>query len=89
MEIFPILKYVEYFVEEFNAIFYLIYVICVCLREVVSHTYIILCCVFVLFVLVLTCVSYVVSFSGLSIFDCPLYSLTFICSFIGAICCDF
>ena len=45
----------------------LIYVICVCLRIVVSNTY---CSVF-LFCLSPSCVQFVVSFSGLSIFDYP------------------
>ena len=36
-------------------------------------------CLFFMFVFVLSCVPYVASFSGLSVFDCPLrYSLTFI-----------
>ena len=41
-----------------------IYVICVCLRIVVSNTY----CVVFFFS---SCVPYIASFSGLSIFDCP------------------
>jgi hypothetical protein len=45
----------------------LIDVICVCLRIVVSNTY---CSVF-LFCLSPSCVQFVVSFSGLSIFDYP------------------
>ena len=44
----------------------LIYVICVCLRIVVSNTY---CCVFLL--LFFSCVLYVASFSGFSIFYGP------------------
>jgi hypothetical protein len=40
---------------------------CVCLRIVVSNT----CCVVFLFCLSWSCVPYVASFSGLSIFDCP------------------
>ena len=53
----------------------LIYVICVCLRIVVSNTY----CVVFLLCLFSSCVPYVASFSGLSIFDWPFrYSLAFI-----------
>ena len=53
----------------------LIYVICVCLRIVVSNTY----CVVFLFCFSSSCVPYVASFSGLSIFSLPLrYSPTFI-----------
>ena len=44
-----------------------IYVICVCLRIVVSNIY----CVVVLFCLSSSCVPNVASFSGLLIFDCP------------------
>jgi len=45
----------------------LIYVICFCLRIVMSNAY------FVVFLFCFSscCVSYVTSFSGLSIFDCP------------------
>ena len=54
----------------------LIYVICVCLRIVVSNTY----CVVFLIYLSSSCVPYVSSFSGLSIFWLPLrHSLTFTC----------
>ena len=53
----------------------LVYVICVFTNSDVHH---ILCCVFVLF-FIRSCVPYVASFSGLSIFDLPLRcSLTFI-----------
>ena len=45
----------------------LIYLICVCLRIVVSKTY----CVVFLFCLSSSCLPYVARFSGLSIFDCP------------------
>ena len=45
----------------------LLYVICVCLRIVVSNTY----CVVFLFWLSLSCVPCVANFSGLFIFDCP------------------
>jgi len=45
----------------------LIYVICVCLRIVVPNTY----CVVFLFCFISSCVPHIVSFSGLSIFDCP------------------
>ncbi len=45
----------------------LIYVICTCLRIVVSKTY----CVVFLFCLSSSCVSYVASFSGLSIVIAP------------------
>ena len=45
----------------------LIYVICVHLRIVVSNAY----CVVFLFCFSSSCVPYVASFSGLSIFDCP------------------
>ena len=45
----------------------LIDVICVCLRIVVSNTY----CVVFLFCFSSSCVPYVASLSGLSIFDCP------------------
>ena len=44
-----------------------IYVICVCLRIVVSNAY----CVVFLLCLSSSCVPYVASFSGLSIYDCP------------------
>ena len=55
----------------------LIYIICVCLSIVVSNTY---CVVFLIcFSSSCSCVPYVASFSGLSIFLLPLwYSLTFI-----------
>ena len=46
----------------------LIYVLCVCLRIVVSNTY----CLVFLFWFSSSCVPYVVSFSGLSFFDCHL-----------------
>jgi len=54
----------------------LIYVLCDCLRIVVSNA----CCAVCLFSLPSSSVPYVASFSGLSIFDCPFsYSLlTFI-----------
>ena len=45
----------------------LIYVICVCLRIVMSNTY----CVVFLFCFSSSCVPYVVNVSGLSIIDCP------------------
>jgi hypothetical protein len=45
----------------------LIYVICVCLGTVMSNTY----CVEFLLCLSSSCVPYVASFSGLSIFNCP------------------
>ena len=45
----------------------LLYVICVCLRIVVSNTY----CAMFLFWLSLSCVPCVANFSGLFIFDCP------------------
>ena len=43
------------------------YVICVCLHIVVSNTYLVV----LLFCISSSCVSYVASFSGLSMFDCP------------------
>jgi hypothetical protein len=49
-----------------SAVVCLIYVICVCLRIVVSNTY----CVAFLLCFSSSCVLYVASFSGLSIFDC-------------------
>ena len=49
----------------------LINVICECLCIVVSTTY----CVVILFCLSSSCVPYVASFSGLSIFDCPFVFL--------------
>ena len=45
----------------------LIYVICVCLRVVVSNT----CCVVFLLCFSSSCVPYATSFSGLSCLDCP------------------
>jgi len=54
---------------------HVIYVICVCLRIMVSNTY----CVVFLFCFSLACVPYVAIFSGLSIFD----SLTVIYSNIA------
>jgi len=48
-----------------------IYVICVCLRIVMSNTY----CVMFLFCVSLSCVPYVASFSGFSIVDCPIRNL--------------
>ena len=45
----------------------LIYITCVCLRIVMCNTY----CVVFLFCFFSSCVPYVASFSGLSIFDCP------------------
>ena len=47
------------------------YVICVCLRIVLSNT----CCVVFLICFSSSCISYVASFSGLSIFDCPFGTL--------------
>ena len=44
----------------------LMYVICVCLRIVMSNIY----CVVCLFCFSLSCVPYIVSFSGVSIFEC-------------------
>jgi len=52
----------------------LIYVICVCLRKVVSNTY----CVVFLFCFSSSCVPYVVSFSELSMFDCPFGILVYL-----------
>jgi hypothetical protein len=49
----------------------LIYVICVCLRIVVSNIY----CVVCLLCFSSSCAPYVASFSVLSIFDCPVYLL--------------
>ena len=54
------------FVFTSSAVVCLIYVICVCLRIVVSNTY----CVAFLLCFSSSCVLYVASFSGLSIFDC-------------------
>jgi hypothetical protein len=48
-----------------SPVFCLIYVICVCLCIVMSHTY----CVVFLYCLSSSCVSYVIGSSGLSIFD--------------------
>ena len=53
----------------------LIYVLCVCLRIVVSCTY------FVLFLFSSSCVPYVSCFSGLSIFDCPFGIYIYISTF--------
>ena len=50
-----------------DAVKWLIYVICVCLRIVASNTY----CVVILLCLSSSCVSYIASFFGLSIIDCP------------------
>ena len=46
----------------------LIYIICVCSPIVMCNTY----CIVLLFCLSSCCVPYVTSFSGLSIFDCPV-----------------
>jgi hypothetical protein len=58
------------FVFTSSAVVCLIYVICVCLRIVVSNTY----CVAFLFCFSSSCVLYVASFSGLSMFDCHFFN---------------
>ena len=64
---FRIKNDVRLYLELFVGMFMLSYVICVCLRVVVPYTY----CVLFLHCFSLSCVPYVASFSGLSIFDCP------------------
>ena len=57
----------HFVVQKYNEDSYLIYVICVCLRIVVSNTY----CVVFLICFSSSCVPYVLIFSGLSILIAP------------------
>ena len=50
----------------------LVYVVCACLRVMVSNTY----CVVFLFFFSSSCIHYVASFSALYIFDCPFCVLS-------------
>ena len=53
-----------------------VYVVCVCLRIAVSNV----CCVVFLFCFSTSCVPYIASFSGMSIFDLCSLTLVFVCA---------